>query len=57
MVDGAEGEGCSSAEARRERKTFYYHSQLEVDWPGVQESRSGKMTEQLVVLFSQALGL
>jgi len=29
VVDGAEEGGCSSAEARREWKTFYYYSQLE----------------------------
>lgn len=41
MVDGAEEGACSSAEAKRERKTFYYYSKLE--WIG--EEGRGEMTE------------
>jgi len=41
VVDGAEEGACSSAEAKRERKTFYYYSKLE--WIG--EEGRGEMTE------------
>jgi hypothetical protein len=37
---GAEEGGCSSAEAKRERKTFYYYSELE--WIG-QEGRDDRV--------------
>ena len=48
VVDGAEEGGCSSAEARRERKTFYYYSAAEGDWTGVEDDR---------VVFNQVSGL
>lgn len=49
MVDGAEEGDCSSAEAKRERKTFYYYSELE--WIG-QEGRD----DRVVFYFFKALG-